>query len=105
MRAGKLRHRVIIERLTATQDAAGQETGTWGTFATRWASLEPLSGRELVNAQQVSAEVTHAITLRYLSGVVPKMRAVFGGRNFDIQSVLNRDERKVELELLVRERV
>lgn len=105
MQAGKLRHRVTFQNPPTAQNSTGQVTGSYTTLATRWGSIEPLSGRELVNAQQISAEVTHRIRVRWLSGIAPKVRAVFGSRNFDILSVLNPEERKRELELLVREKV
>lgn len=75
MRAGRLRHRVVIEQRTeGTADAFGAPALTWTTFATRWADVRPLQGRELFAAQQVQANVSHAVRLRHLAGVLPDMR-------------------------------
>lgn len=104
IRAGELRHRITIEQVTETRDVIGGVTESWSTFATRWAAVEPLAGREYFSAQQEEADVDHRIRLRYLAGVVPKMRVKFGARLFDIQTVLNLDERKRELHLMARER-
>lgn len=105
MEIGTLRHRVTIEDFTVVQDAFGEEVKTWQTFATRWGSVEPLRGRERWNAQQVHAEVTHRVTMRWLSGLSPTMRVVHDGRNLDIDSIINPDERREMVELMCIERV
>ena len=43
--------------------------------------------------------------MRYLSGIVPKMRVKVGSRIFDILSIINVDERNRELQLMCRESV
>ena len=84
MRIGKLRHRIAIERFTETRDTDGSVIETWSTYATVQSSIEPISGREYFAAQSVQADITRRITIRYLSGVIPKMRVKFGSRIFDI---------------------
>jgi SPP1 family predicted phage head-tail adaptor len=101
--AGKLRHAVTVQSVTDGTGTRGAPTKTAATFATTWASIEPLSGAELWRAQQVSAEVTHRVLLRHLSGVTPKMRIKYGSRTLEVVSVLNLEERDRELELLCRE--
>lgn len=105
MQAGKLRHRVTIEQRTQTFDANGSPTDTWTAFATVWASVEPLSGRELLNAEQIQPVVSHRVRLRYLSGVQPEMRVLHDSRALNIESVINKEERNIELELLCSEAV
>jgi len=105
MRAGPLRHRIVIEEATETQDTFGEPDVAWSTLATVWASIVPLTGREAVSIQQINAAIDHKITIRYLAGVVPKMRVTFGERAFDIVSVANIDERNREMQLLVSEDV
>lgn len=104
MRAGTLRHRITIQSVTETpRDAAGGVADTWGTYATAWASVEPLRGREFVEAAKVTAEVTHKITLRHRSGVTAKMRVSWDNRTFDILAPMNTNELDRELVLLVKE--
>ena len=105
MRIGKLRHRITIERVVETQDADGAVIETWSTYATIQASIEPISGREYFAAQSTQADVTHRIGIRYLSGIVPKMRVKYGSRIFDILSVINVNERNRELQLMCRESI
>lgn len=103
MRAGPLRHQIVIEQTTETRDTSGGVIDTWSTFATVWASVSPLIGREYMAAKQVSADVTHKIRMRYLSGVTPKMRVSWDSRTFDIGSILNVDERDIEMVIMATE--
>lgn len=105
MKIGKLRHRIAIEQAAETQDADGSVIETWSTFATAQVSIEPVSGREYFAAQSTQAEVTHRIYMRFIPGVVPKMRVKYGARIFDILSVINTKERNVELQLMCRESI
>lgn len=106
---GSMRDRVEIQSLTEVQDSFNEPIQTAATFATRWGTLEPLSGRETFEAAQLRGTVDHRITMRHLDGVTPKMRAVvtIGAktRTFDIQAVLNPDERRRFTELLVSEEI
>lgn len=103
MRPGDLRHRITLQQKVETRDEFGGVTETWQDVATIHAAIEPLKGREFFAAQQVQADTTGRIRIRYREGVVPAMRAKFGARVYDLQSVINVDERNRELHLLVRE--
>jgi len=103
MRAGKLRHRVIIEQVTSTDDGYGGRSDAWATFATVWASVKPLRGHEYFQAQQMQAKVTHKVKIRYLQGVTHKMRVKYGSRILNIVSVINPDEKSRELVLMCEE--
>jgi len=103
MNAGKLRHRVTIQKLEEVDDGYGGVTSTWKDMATVWSSVEPLKGRELYAAQQVKAELTHRIRIRYMSGIKPEMRIVFDNRSFDIEAIIDPEERHESLELLCSE--
>lgn len=105
MRSGTLRHRIEIQGESVTRDSYGGETKSWTTSATVWASINPLSGRERLAAQQVNAETTHKITMRYHSGLTPENRIKFGSRIFDIEEILNTGENNVELVIMAREEV
>jgi SPP1 family predicted phage head-tail adaptor len=104
--AGLLRHRFVIKTAIETKDSFGGTVETQITFATVWASIEPLSGRELLQAQQVQAEVTHRVRMRYLHGVTSKMTGLFGTREFQfLAPPINKDERNRELEIMCKELV
>lgn len=103
--AGRLRYTVVFQRRSATKDGFGQQLLAWVDAFTANAEVKPLAGRELEAAQQVVAEVSHKITVRYRAELAdPKisaaMRVVFRGRYFNIQASLNEDERNVFITLL-----
>lgn len=108
MRAGALRHKVTIEQPTNSQDSMGGLTQTWTTYAIRFAEVKPLSGREFFDAQQYAADVNYRIRLRYddtSKNITPSMRVSWDSRVFDIESVINRDERNKEIILMCLERI
>jgi len=89
VRLGKLRHRISIEPVAETQGSDRSSIESWLTYATVQASIESMSGREYSDAQTTQADITHRIYLRYVSGVIPKMRVKYGTRIFDVLSVIN----------------
>lgn len=101
MRAGELRDRITIQQVAETRSDSGAIVQTWPDVATVWAAIEGLEGREFFAAQELNAQVTSKIAIRYLAGIVPKMRVVFGARTFDIQAVIDPDGRRRELQLMV----
>lgn len=101
--ARDLHHKVTIQAVTVTQDSFGQPTETWAAWGTAWANIKQLSGRELVNAQQVKGDVTHEFRIRYRDGVTVRQRLSFDGRTFGILNVNNVNEADVELRLLCKE--
>lgn len=103
MRAGELRHRITIQRAVEVSDDLKTPTVTWQDVATVWAAVEPLSGREYLLAQNVNAELTVRIRIRYRPGVTPGMRVLYNGRVFDIQAVIDVEERHRELQLMCKE--
>lgn len=106
MRAGRLRHTVDIQLRTTVRDAVGGEAVTWLTINAVRASIEPLSGRERLLADQVQGDVSHRIRIRYYAdGLTPKHRFKLGSRVFNISSVRNVGERNREMETLCNEEV
>jgi len=105
MRAGRLRHQVIIQTPTETVDAEGQAVKSWGTFLTVQAAVEPLGGREYFAAQQYNAATTTKITVRYQDGITAKMRVSYDSKIYNIENVRNVGERDRMIELLCSEGV
>jgi len=103
MRAGKLRHRIIIQMPTETRDSFGGVTVVWNTFAIVSGSVEPLRGQELWAAQAQQARVNTRIRIRYLAGITSKMRVLYGVRIYLIDSVIDPEERHIEMQLMAEE--
>lgn len=105
VRAGRLRHRIRIERPPSPEDLDdfGQPVDGWQLVATRWAEVRPLRGNERFTAAQVKPELSHRVRIRYMDGLDPKMRIVHRGRVLDIHAILDIEERGREIEMLCTE--
>lgn len=102
--AGTLRHRgTIQERVPAGSPAtssSGEAIDTWADVATTWMSIEPIRGREFFSAEQVQSAVDVRIRMRYREGITSKMRIVVAGVPYNIVSVIDPEERHVDLEIM-----
>lgn len=100
MRAGKMREFVTLQSKSVSRAANGEELVTWGTYATVWAQVQPIGGREYSAIRLAQSDITHRFRIRYLSGVNTGMRVLLDGRPYDIVEAINVDQRNRELELL-----
>jgi SPP1 family predicted phage head-tail adaptor len=88
----KLRHRLTLQEKVTSQD------GDTGAFVTTWqdveddipASVEPLSAREFLVAQQMESKVTARIVIRTRTLISHDMRFIdkAGLRVYNIEGVL-----------------
>lgn len=85
---------MTIEQAVKTRLASGDPISTWDAFvADVYASIEPLKGMELWNAQTMNPQVTHKVQIRFVAGVTSDMRIVHRGRYLNITDVTNDEER------------
>ena len=105
MRAGRLRHVITIEQSTKTDNTLGEPIETWATFKQVRAQITPINGKEYFAASQIQSTVSHKVKIRYTSGITTDMRINFNGRYFDIESIINFQERNKEIEMMVTESV
>ena len=102
---GRLRHRVTIQRFDRVDDGGGGTEERWVDVATVWAGVEPIRGRERLEAMQLEQSVSHRVVIRYRPDVDGRnMRIVHRGRALHVQAVVSPDERNRWLELLCEER-
>jgi SPP1 family predicted phage head-tail adaptor len=98
MKAGNLRHKIIIQQPSETHNpGTGELETTWSTLATVWAEILPLIGKEYWASRQVNAETAGKIRIRFISGLTCKMRIKFGTRIFNITGIINIEERNNEI--------
>lgn len=98
---GSLSHLIRIEYESGTtRSAIGEPVLTWATFASVWASVEPLRGNEAIALRMQGAEISTRIRTRYIPGVKPSMRVVHGDDIYNIHEAYSPFERKRELEML-----
>lgn len=104
MNPGKLRHKIDIQELASIPDGGGGKQEAWVTFLSAWASIDPLSGRELFAAMQIQSTASHKIKMRYRPGITAKHRIVFGTRIFNIIAPpMDIEERHIEIHLMCEE--
>ena len=102
MRAKRLPHGITIQKkvVSAARGRLGGEVEAWENHVTALAFVQPLKGREYFAAKQVQAETSHKVTMWYQPGITSEMRVVFGVCILEIESVINVDERNIELVLM-----
>jgi SPP1 family predicted phage head-tail adaptor len=100
MRSGPLRHRVEIQKPIETQGDDRTITTRWSTIARRFAAIEPLTGRELQEAQQVQARISVRIRMRFFSDLIPAHRIKHGTTIYEIAAPINVDGRNREHHLM-----
>ena len=103
----RLRHRVTFQKRQEVLDDIGgvNKDEKWVDVFDAWAYIKPLRGREYFEGGAMRSEVSHAICIHYRKDqeVRPEMRVLYENRIFEIQSVINVEERNSDWELMCRE--
>lgn len=102
--AGDLTDRITIEQPTESRNSVGEAILTWSTFATVWADVQTMSGREAERHGMTAGINSYRVTIRYLPGLQSSMRIIHNSRTLEIGQV-NEKERKWHQELLCSEKV
>ena len=89
MQSGKLRDYVTIQTYTPVTAANGSTTKSWSTFGQVYAEIKSVSGREYLQMDdKLQGDVSYKIRIRYLAGVLDKMRVLHGSIVYEIASIL-----------------
>ena len=105
--AGKLRHRIEIQeyQYQGQDPATGAETRSWATVHECWASIEPLSVRDLIAAQANQSRVTARIVIRHTDDIDATMRVVHIKRGesivYEIEGVMEDQDSGIEYQTLM----
>jgi len=100
--AGRMNERVSLLAPTEMRSPMGEATLSWTTDATVWASVDGLSSRDILQAQQADVVASHRIRIRHKASVTYQYRVLWRGRTMEVASITDRDDRTA-MELLVRE--
>jgi len=105
--AGQCDRLATIEYTTTTKDAVGGDVPAWNTLTTCWVSLEPYRGAKNIFAQQLRPTISHSIFTPWFAtpAVDASMRITFDSRYFNIQYILDLDNRHEFYEFWVLEGV
>jgi SPP1 family predicted phage head-tail adaptor len=84
MQGGKLRTKITVQEKTDTISDSGQAVSTFSTFRDIYADIRTPSGREFFGQDKFNATVSHVVTIRWLEGIKPEMRILWGTRILNI---------------------
>jgi SPP1 family predicted phage head-tail adaptor len=105
MRAGQLRDKIsVIAPASTTRSADGAPVVSYSTILSSvWARVEPLGGRESYRSDYRWADSDLRVTIRYTTvAIEPRYALVFSGSTYDIQGIINTDNRNPQLVFLAR---
>lgn len=101
MKAGRMRKRGELQQPVKSKSPTGQQLEAWERYDTVWIGVEPVSSRLRLASEQIYADVTHRGIVRFHSQIRHGHRVIVNGKIFEVTSVINRDERNRELELML----
>ena len=89
MQSGKLRHRIVIERLnhSAQDPNTGDIVQAWEPLKTVYAAVEPVSGKEFIQSAATQAQISARITIRH-TDIAQSDRIMHKGDEYNIHAVL-----------------
>jgi SPP1 family predicted phage head-tail adaptor len=93
---------VQLQRLTTTQDGAGEQLKAYATYATVWASVKTLRAGQYYAAQQTANETAVEIFIWHRSDVQADDRAIMRGVTYEVSGPpenLNMENRELLLRL------
>lgn len=101
MIVGRLDKRLRVEEAVTKRSPSGAAAPPlWQLKATRWASIEPLTGQELEKQGAMESQSQVRIVMRPFPGLGTRHRLVRGTVVYGIVSVTNRRMRNRELEVM-----
>jgi len=109
MNPGLFKHRITFQQYN--HDAVNDngfplpEDQRWSEYKSVWAMIKTLQGREYVQAASTQNENTTRFVIRYTTGLNADMRIVFKTRKFEIESIINDDERNKTLTIICKEKI
>jgi head-tail adaptor len=100
-----------VEERTVGNELAGEPAESWARVRREFFDIEPLTGREYVQAQQMQSNVSHKMTSPWFPGYSSRQRLTRGDdknnpeRVFNVASVVNVGENNRQLEWMCQEAV
>jgi SPP1 family predicted phage head-tail adaptor len=89
IRAGRLRHRVTIEKRVESRSATGAVQFTWTTHAANVpAEIIHGKGKEVFQSDQQQNWIFATVTIKFVPGITTKMRVNNNGVLYDISAIL-----------------
>jgi len=99
---GKLRHRIVFQTKSTAVNSVGEST-SWANYYECWASLDVLNSKLIFSTDALIADTTYMCVIRYPGSGVnigANDRILFNQTTFEIQAVMNPEQRNRELRIL-----
>jgi SPP1 family predicted phage head-tail adaptor len=87
MRAGTLKHSIVIQTYATTKNDYGEQTRAWSTFATRYAQKIENQGNEIVQSGKPVQTQTRTFKFRYVDNMTPDMRIQYHSLYWGITAI------------------
>lgn len=100
--AGMMRERVMLQRPSTNRTGLGSSSLDWEDASEVWASVLGLSSREILQAMQANAIVSHKVRIRFYPEIEHTWRMVWRSRVLEISSIVEREVRAIH-EIIVKE--
>lgn len=85
MQASKLRQRITLLKPSQGASPTGANSKvTFADYATVWANIEPLSVRDVINAQAAGSQARVRCVVRYRRDITSAMRVRHDGKTYKI---------------------
>ena len=94
---------ITIKTGNTSVNAIGDPSRTFGSTATRYATIRTLSGKEIEEIMKAWGYADHEITMRAYKALQPEDIITYGSRTFEIVNIINSEERAVDTRVIVRE--
>ena len=97
---GEFKHLIdIFEQVTDVRRAGGGRDPTWAIKFSTFAKIMPSQKNDLLEAQNLTQQVSHKIMIRFQDGLTSDMRIQFKDRFMFIKSFINIDEQDKFIEI------
>lgn len=85
MRASKLRQRITVYKQTSGRSPTGAvNPSTWLPFLMIWASIEPLSVKDIISSQAAGSQITARCLIRHRTDIDSTMQIEHRGQRYEI---------------------
>lgn len=102
----RLKHKITFVEITIIKDELLQEIESEVEYATVWADIKTMHGKEYFAAAAVQAERTSRFIIRYRDDIKTTMKINYNNRIFDIiEPPINDNEKNVTLTIIAKERI
>lgn len=102
--AGKYNHKIIIVKITKTEDSDGFPVKTQQVILSPWAEVKTTKGFTLIANNSDFDKAFTNFTIRYpITPIDRDMLILFKGKTYEIQYLNNVNEANIELEIQAKE--